>query len=908
MPKEPGCPQLLHWILLVLPSGFRRTWGGDILLCFQDRRRETRRCGGVRGVSLLWLRTILDLLKTALAERLRPSSPLPPPRLPLRERIAMTNLRLDLVCTLRSLRRKPLVSLVAIVTLALGSGLTVAMLSLADAVFVQTLPYPHADGLVRIYEVSEKRGVALAPTSYLNYRDWRENAAAFDEMALVRVTPDTTVVMENRDQVFRLQAAVASASYFPLLGVEAALGRTFSAEEDVSQEGPPVAVISHGLWSGRLGSDLAIVGKSLRIGGRPITVVGVMPRGFRDPSAPDAKTDVWLPITMAPRVMVPDVLLGRHKKYFDVLARLKSETAANQAQQEMRNLAEELAVQYPNANRDWTYLLRPLREDVFSQVSLGTLVMLVAAGLVLGIVCVNLANLLLVDATGRRAEFAMRMALGAPRRRLLSLLVGESLLLTAAGGLAGILAARACLGFLQSLDAFSLPEVVDVGIDSGVLALSLSIVALGGLAAGLVPAAAGIRMDLVQALSRSGRQGGAGGHRSSRLLAMAEVVIAVVVLTAAGLLLRSFQELRQTGLGFDSKGILTLYLDLSVPKYAPLPTRLQLAQELMRQSASLPGAPAVDLWGPSVPGHDSDYMSVAAEFNPDDSKDQVFLARYNCVTPAGLENLGVRMLEGRPLAEADRLGAPGVVIISRSLAQVLWPGQSAVGRRLKWVFDPAPDPWVSVAGVVEDAWTGGRMGANARNHMDIYFPMFQFTPRQVGIVLRTRNGNLAGLDGAVREMVREVDPSIAVFDVASMDQIIAREEAPSRATSLLMSLFAALTAFLALLGVYGVLARSAARRNQEVAIRCALGANRTRLRTMLMGEGIKCSLVATLVGLLAASALSRWMEGLLFGVSPLDPWAFAGVGFVMLAASVLASYLPASRSIRADPAQALRGL
>jgi len=372
--------------------------------------------------------------------------------------------------------------------------------------------------------------------------------------------------------------------------------------------------------------------------------------------------------------------------------------------------------------------------------------------------------------------------------------------------------------------------------------------------------------------------------------------------------LRSFQQLRQTGLGFDSRSMLTLYLDLSMPRYAALPARLQLSQELLRQTASLPGVVSADIWGPSVPGHDSDYMSVAAEHSAGDSAGEVFLARYNCVTPDGLPNLGLATLQGRAMSETDRFEAPAVAVISRSLAESLWPGRPAVGKRLRWVFDPSEDPWVTVAGVVEDAWTGGRLGANAGNHMDIYFPMLQFTPRQIGIVLRGEKDNLESLSAAAREAIRRTDPSIAVYDVASLDQIIAREEGPTRFTSFLMSAFAALTTFLALLGIYGVLARSAERRSQEVGIRYALGARPARLKAMLMGEGIKLSLPATVLGLLIAFGAARWMESLLFGVSPFDPWVFAGVGLLMLAVSLLASYLPARRSTRSDPAAALRGL
>ncbi|MEE8587140.1 MAG: ABC transporter permease [Acidobacteriota bacterium] len=909
-PQNSGTDRLrlLSWLLLALPTGFRQAWGRDILVSFQESLQEIHLREGASGVRRLWRRTVVDLIKTALAERLWPSCSSPDPKPPSKERNVMKNLRLDLLCALRSLRRKPGLALVAVLTLALGSGLTIGMLSLAEAVFLQALPYPDSDRLLRVYEVSQKRGAALAPTSYLNYRDWRENSPSFQEMALVRLTPDTTLVLESQGQVNRLQAALVSASYFPILGVEAALGRTFSPQEDQSPQGAPVVILSHGLWSGRLGSDPGMVGKPIQLGGQPVTVVGVLPEGFHDPSSSAAQTDIWLPSMMAPQVLVPDILESRHKKYFDVLARLKPEATLHQARQEMEALAQELARKYPDANRDWTYLLRPLREDAFSQVRLGALVLLAAAGLVLGIVCVNLANLLLVDASGRQAEFAMRMALGAPRRRLLSLLLGESLALTAAGGLAGLLTAWASLDFFLSSNPFALPSLVQVQIDASVLAVSLSVIALGGLVAGLAPALAGTRLDLREALTQSGRQGSFGSHRSSRLLVVAEVAIAVVVLVGAGLVLRSFQQLRQTGLGFDSQGMLTLYLDLSLPRYASQPARIQLSQELMRRTASLPGARSVDLWGPSVPGHDSDYMSVAAEHSAGDSADQVFLARYNCVTASGLDNLGLTALQGRPLSEADRFDAPAVVMISRSLAQALWPGQEAVGKRLRWVFDPNPDPWASVVGLVEDAWTGGRLGANSRNHMDIYFPMLQFTPRQLGIVLRADGGSLESLAAAAREAVRQVDPGIAVYDVASVDQIMAREEGPTRFTSFLMSAFAALTTFLALLGIYGVLARSAERRTQEVGIRYALGARPARLRAMLMGEGVKLSLAATLLGLLSAAWLVQWMESLLFGISPFDPWVFAGVGLLMLTVSLLACYLPARRFTRSDPAAALRGL
>ncbi|HSR49381.1 MAG TPA: ADOP family duplicated permease [Acidobacteriota bacterium] len=891
-------------LLMLLPRRFRRTWAEELRRSFQDRLGQVREEEGAWGAARLWLRTVVDLTKTGLVERLRPSVPQSVPR--LGGSLVMRNLRLDIVCALRSLRRKPALALVAVLTLALGSGLTVAMLSLANAVFLGSLPYPESERLVRIYEVSNKRGASLAPTSYLNYRDWRDNAESFQRTALIWSGPGTTVIFESQGQVSRLQAAFASASYFPLLGVEAALGRTFSDEEDRSPQAPPAVLISHGLWSGRLGADSGIVGKPIELGETPVTVVGVLPRGFRDPTT-SSRTDVWLPLTMAPRFTIPDLLEGRHKKYFSALARLDAATSLDSARQEMDVLAGQLAASYPEANRDWSYLVRPLREDVFSQVRIGALVLLAAAGLVLGIVCVNLANLLLVDAASRRSEFAMRLALGAPRRRILTLLMGESLALSAAGGAAGILVAWASLDFLLSFNPFQLPGLVEVQFDAGVVAAALSLLLLLGLAAGLAPAWTGIRLDIRQALSRSGPRGGAGAAGSGRWLVMAEVALAVVVLVGAGLMLRSFQHLRQTGLGLESEGALTLYLDLSLPRYRQLPARLQLSRQLLESGPSLPGASSVDLWAPSVPGHDSDYMSVAAEGKDTDAENSVFLARYNCISPSALSNLGIATLEGRELSPADRSGSLPVVVISESLAQSLWPRQEAAGKRLKWVFNPSPDPWVTVVGVVEDAWTGGRLGANSANRSDIYFPILQFTPRNLGMVVRGRGDGVSDLSGPARAAVSRLDPGIAVYGVSPMDQIVAEEERPAGAMSVLLTAFAGLTTFLALLGIYGVLSRSIQRRTREIGVRWALGARPGGLLTMLMGEGMKLALTATVIGLLSAAFLARWMESVLFGIDSLDPWAFAGVALFMLAVSLLSCYLPARRSIRTDPANALRG-
>lgn len=904
MPERRQCSGAFRWLLMLLPHGFRRTWAGELWRSFQDRLGQVREEDGAWGAARLWLRTVFDLAKTGVVERLRPSVPSSVPR--LGGRLAMRNLRLDVVCALRSLRRKPALALVAVMTLALGSGLTVAMLSLSSAVFLRSLPYPEAERLVRIYEVSNKRGASLAPTSFLNYRDWRDNAESFQQTALIWSGPGTTVIFEAQGESSRLQAAFASATYFPLLGVEAALGRTFSAEEDQSPQAPPAVLISHGFWSGRLGSDSEIVGKAITLGDTPITVVGVLPKGFRDPVS-STRTDVWLPLAMAPRLTIPDLLSGRHKKYFSALARLDSGRSLASARQEMEVLAGQLASAYPEANRDWSYLLRPLREDVFSEVRVGALVMLAAAGLVLGIVCVNLANLLLVDAANRRSEFAMRLALGAPRRRILTLLMGESMALAAAGGVAGALVAWASLDFLLSFNPFALPGLVEVQVDAGVVAAALSLLLLLGLAAGLAPAWTGTRLDIRQALSRSGPRGGSGAASFGRWLVMAEVALAVVVLVGAGLMLRSFQSLHQTGLGLDSEGALTLYLDLSLPRYRQLPSRLQLSRQLLESGESLPGARSVDLWAPSVPGHDSDYMSVAAEGEAATAENSVFLARYNCVSPAALGNLGIATLQGREISATDRFDSLPVVVISESLAKALWPDQEAVGQRLKWVFDPSSDPWVTVVGVVEDAWTGGRLGANSTNRSDVYFPILQFTPRNLGMVVRARGDRAADLSGAAREAVSRLDPGIAVYGVSLMDQIVADEERPAGAMSALLTAFACLTTFLALLGIYGVLSRSIQRRTREIGVRWALGARPGGLLTLLMGEGIKLALTATAVGLLSAAVLAQWMESVLFGIGFLDPWAFAGVALFMLAVSLLSCYLPARRSIRTDPASALRG-
>jgi len=804
----------------------------------------------------------------------------------------------DIRYGLRMLLRQPGLTLIAILTLALGIGANTAIFSVVNGVLIQPLPYQDPDRLVRLSEWSPRiPGLSI---SYPDLLDWREQNQVFTQIA---GTQFNSYNLTGGDEPERLQGRAVSAEFLEVLGVRPMLGRAFLAAED-RPGGNRVCLMSYGLWQRRFGSDPHIVGKTITLNGEPYTAVGVLPRNYRF----GTPTDIFVPLGLEGKSEVMKERANHPGIY--AIARLKPGVSFEQAEAEMKVIAKRLGEQYPKSNGDNSVTLTPLREYFVGEIRLSLLILLGAVSCVLLIACANVANLLLARAAARGREIAIRTALGASRLRVIRQLLTESVLLAILGGAAGLLLALWGVDILRRADLDSLPTTADIGLDQYVLGFTSAVSLLTGLIFGLAPALQASRLDLNESLKESGRSatGGRGRARVRHLLVISEVALSLVLLVGAGLLVRSFIRLRQTDTGFDPQNLVTMQLSLRVGQDEGHKVT-QFFTEVGHRVKALPGVRAV-AFSNGVPflGAMETSFAIVGRDNPDVSKRP--LAVEYITSPDYLQTVGVRLVKGRFFSERDTQHSPLVAVIDEEFARSHFPNEDPVGKYLEGSKEfKIPD--AQIVGVVSHVKNYG-LGAPGPVQAELYYSFNQVPDRflpvlsdRMSLIVRTAADPMS-LIPAVRREVQAVEKNQPVYHVKTMEQVIAESIGSQRFSMLLLSLFAVMALLLAAVGIYGVISYSVTQRTHEIGIRMALGAQTGDVLKLVLRQGITVALVGVAIGLVAALALTRLMSSLLFGVSATDPVTFALIALLLTGVALLASYLPARRATKVDPMVALR--
>jgi len=791
----------------------------------------------------------------------------------------------DVRYALRSLRRHPVFAFTAILTLALGIGANTAIFSAVYGVLLRPLPYPEPDRLLTIW--GHHASIGRETASLPDFLDWRQ-ARSFSGMA-AWANATYTVTGTGEPQV--VTGAQVTPNYFRVLGVTVPQGRDFRDEEE--RGGARVAVLSQGYWQRAYGGRPDVVGRQITLSGAPYTIVGVGARGLALPE----DVDIWAPLQI-------DTTLGRRNDFLQVIGRLAPGVSPEAAGVELATIARRLESEYPNSNAGWGVELIGLQERMVGEIRPALLVFMGAVGLVLLIVCANVANLMLARVAAREREVTIRAALGASRRRLVRQLLTESVLLALAGGVLGLGLAVWGVSALRNLDPGTLPRLDEVRLDGGALAFAL-VLSLGtGLLFGVIPALRVLGFDLRGGLAEGGRalSGTRSGTRTRTALVLAEVALASVLLVGAALLLRSFVGLQRVDPGFTTHGILTARVTLPRARYDDPARQVAFADALLEHARALPGVSGAAL-STSAPVDDGlSYWAIAlaGEQPPPEVVQDAVVYRTSAEF---FQTFGLPLIRGRLFASSDRGESTPVAIVSQSLAQRYWPGRDPVGSRL--TFGNPTDStstWMTVVGVVGDV---RQEGAVSPAYPQIYVPFAQVSGRSMVVALRTGQDPLA-LVPSLKQALASVDPNLALSRVTTMEQRVAGTLARPRVNALLLAAFAATALILAALGIYGVIAYSVVQRTREMGIRIALGARAKDVLGLVMRQGLAPVLIGLAIGLAAAAVGSRVLRSLLYGVAATDLATYAAVAAFLAAVAAAASYVPARRAARSDPMTALR--
>jgi putative ABC transport system permease protein len=801
----------------------------------------------------------------------------------------------DLLYALRGLRKKPLFTAAAVLTLALGIGANSAIFTVVHAVLLRPLPYPAPDQLMMLWTYNPRQGYNKDVSAYPNFDDWRRQSASFEGMSAYFGANFTLTQAGDPAQI---GGAIVTPGFFETLGVAPSLGRTFGAREG-APGGDRVAILSHRLWQTRFGGNPAIVGQPIMLNSVSYEVLGVMPPSFAHPDT----AAVWTPLAPSER-LVP-VMQSRTTYWLQVVGRLKPGIDRRAAQSEMDTIAAALARQYPEANAGIGVRLVPMHEEIVGNVRQPLLILFGTAVLVLLIACANVANLLLARAASRQKELAIRTALGAGRRRLLAQLLTEGLLLAAVGGTAGLLLAAWGLQGLLSLAPSNLPRLTGVRIDTSVILYTSLASLVTGLVFGLAPALQSAAATAGEFLKERGRVGSAGarGRRLRAAFAIAEVAVALVLVIGAGLLVRSVVAMNKVDLGFDPRGILAMRLELPRARYAQDAQITAFFNELASRLDGLPGVQSVGLGTSLVRAPASSTLSVYGRTAPDPSVRNLAVP-FDSVTPEFFTTLRIPLRRGRLFTSADGPATPRVVMVNESLARRFFPGEDALGKRVTY-DDPtdAQARWLTIVGIVADTRRGG---VDREPRAELYYPLTQFPDRRVYVLVRTSGDPLA-LVRPAQAHVWAIDSNQPTASVRSVEAILGDAQANRRFMTLLLGLFSIVALALAAIGIYGVIAYSTAQRVQEIGIRMALGASRTNVLTSVLKEAVVIGLVGLALGMAAALLLTRFLSGLLFGVGARDPVTFVALPLGLLLVAVLAALIPATRAVHVNPLVALRG-
>lgn len=815
----------------------------------------------------------------------------------------MRNVIRDIQFAVRLMGKSPGLTLVAILTLALGIGTTASVFSLVNAVLLRPLPYRAPEELVLIQ--GAKTGdntVETWPISYIDLMDWRQRLGSFESLAAV--TDRRSFKLRRPEGAELIFGEMVSANYFDVLGLQPTLGRGFQAEEEKHPGGDRVAVLSHDLWQRLFGGQEAL-GRSVELNEIPYTVIGVMPRGFRGLTD---EAEVWLPISMA-STLGPAYLNDRSFRWLQAVGRLRPSGAAGQAEKDLAEVALQLKREHPDTNKGIGATLKPLREALFGDLRPILWTLLGGSAFVLLIGCTNIANLLLARAVHRQREICLRSALGASRTRILRQLLTESMLLGLAGCILGLAVAWLSVGFLVRLSGLHLMSFVDVRFDPLVVGTIVVVSLLAGVLFGLAPAFLASRTD-ANGLLKEGGTGttkGVGSHRIQNTLVVAEVALALILLVGAGLMIKAFRQVSGVDLGFRADRLLTLRVNTQGQQLASDDSFRQMVRDLTARIAVLPGVESVAVGGPDMPTDDwyGAYYTLEGQ-EAAEGQGMVFALRHH-VTPGYFSTLGVPLLRGRVFTPQDVDPANGVVVVSQSMAERFWTGQDPLGKRLKIGPPGFEAPWLTVVGVVRDVRHNGLSDVE-RPAPDVYLPVLQFVPRTPPVLnLLVRTGVAPGsLANTLQREVKSFAPDLPLYDIQPMEARLSRQMAGRQFLVLLMTLFSLSALSLAAIGIYGVISYVVSQRTREFGIRMALGAQVSDVVRNVLGRALFLSVIGISLGLLGALALTRLIEARLYGANALDGVILGGASLLLLAVALAANYLPVRKATKVSPVSALR--
>jgi putative ABC transport system permease protein len=783
------------------------------------------------------------------------------------------------------------VTAAAVVTLALAIGVTTAMFSVVDAVVLRPLPYENPEGLVMVWETYAPSGFDEMFASAPDFLDWREQNQVFEHIAALQ---SGSVNLTGSGDPERVRAWSVSPSFFQILGVDASLGRHFLPEEE-NEGRHQVVVLSHGFWKRKLGADPSAVGRVVTLDGSPYTMVGVMPPGFEFPPG-FPPTDLWRPKSFGPKDQE-----NRRNHNLSVIARLKSGVSLARAQAEMSVLADNLETAFPSSNEEVGVRLHPLHEQIVEDVRPALLVLLAAVAFVLLIACANVANLMLARVFGRQQEYAMRSALGASRLHLIRLHLVESCLLALSGSALGLVIAMWGVDLLPLISPERIPRLETATFDGRMLGFTLAVTVATGILVGLAAAWHVANRNDSDSLKDSGRSTLTGSTRSGlrAFLVVSEIAIAGVLLIGALLLLQSFVLLHDVDPGFSQENVLTFRTSLPAGQSETSDQRFRFYEELSKRIASLPAVDSVGAIS-SLPLTRLRWDAFSTvEGRPVKGPNDIPVTVYAAATPEYFRAMNIPLLQGRTFSARDYTDSPEVVLISESMAERYWPGVDPIGKRIKRGRPEDDIPWLSVVGVVGDVLNSK---LSSEVEPQVYIP---YAFGDMSLVVRSRL-EPASLSGAVRSEVRSFDAYLPLYDMQSIEDVLAASRAESRFSSFLLGLFASLALLLATVGIYGVMVHSANQRTHEIGLRSALGARASENMKLIVGQGFRQIAAGVVLGLLASMGLMRYLAGMLFGVTPTEPTVYALVAAILVAVALIACTIPARRASKVDPMVALR--
>jgi putative ABC transport system permease protein len=804
----------------------------------------------------------------------------------------MENLWRDIQYGARMLRKSKGFTAIAVLTLALGIGANTAAFSVVNAVLLKPLPYGNPDRLVFLTEWSEQ--VPNMSFSMANFKDLRDQNRVFDSVFGSNST--SFILTGEGGDPERLNVRQVTSGFFDTLQKPPLLGRAFSADED-KPGAPPVILLSEGLWERRFARDPGVIGKTLTLSGESFSVIGVMPGTFHGSWK---ATDGFTPLLRLEDRLGGENQRGNHPGIY-VVGRMKAGVTVDQARTDVKAIAKRLTEEHPESNARQSMTVESMIDAVAGDLKPALMLLLGAVLLVLLIACANVANLLLSRAADRQKEMALRMAVGGGRTRLIRQLLTESVLLSSLGGLVGIGLGFAGVKALVASLPTNVPRADEIGVDPSVLAFTAVVAVVTGLIFGMAPAWKISSTDVNETLKENGRGTATPGqHRLRNSLVVMEISLALVLLVGAGLLLRSFFRVIDADTGLRSTGVLTASLPLPASRFATPESRAALVERLLEKVKAAPGVRSAGATLPLLGGWQSSFL---VEGRPEPGAGQRPSADTIRVTPDYFNAVGLKIVAGRSIEPTDRIGTPGVCLIDETFAATHFPGESALGKRVK--FGSLADmtaPWMEIVGVTAHV---KNYGVDQPSRVQIYLPYYQFNSSTPTLVLETA-GDPAALAAGLREAVRAVDPELPLYAVRTLDEIIASQTAQRRLAVALISVFASVALLLAAIGIYGVMSYAVNLRTTEIGIRMALGAERHDISRMVLRFGVKMSAIGVSFGLIAAFALARTMSGLLFETSVADPPTFSIVPLLLMAVALVACYVPARRATRVDPLVALR--